>query len=69
MYSEDGTLKKDSAFGQWLNHYYDAASKTGRDHRPGPKLEGWVRDAGFTEVHHQMFKVPLGRWPKDEKIV
>lgn len=32
---------------------------------PGPRLEGWVKDAGFTDVVHQRFKLPIGSWPKD----
>jgi len=67
-YSEDGTLKEDSALGRWLSLFYEGAAKIGRDHQPGIKLEGWVRDAGFTEVHHQRIRTPVGKWPKDQKI-
>jgi len=67
-YSDDETLKPDSALAKWLDLFYEAASKTGRDHRPGIKLEGWVRDAGFTEIYHQKFRLPVGRWPKDERL-
>jgi len=67
-YSEDGSLKPDSALQRWLHHFYEAALKIGRDHQPGIKLEGWVRDAGFTKVYHQKFRTPVGRWPKDERL-
>jgi len=67
-YSEDETLKPDSSLAKWLDLFYEGASKTGRDHRPGIKLEGWVRDAGFTEIYHQKFRLPVGRWPKDERL-
>jgi SAM-dependent methyltransferase len=68
-YSEDGSLKPDSALAKWVDLLVEASKKMGRDHLPGGKLEGWVRDAGFTEVHHQKFRIPVGRWPKDERLV
>jgi len=67
-YSEDGSLKSDSALARWVDLLIEASSKMGRDHLPGSKLEGWVRDAGFTEVHHQKFRIPVGRWPKNERL-
>lgn len=35
---------------------------------PRPKLQGWVRDAGFTKIKHQVFAIPTGTWPKDKKL-
>jgi len=67
-YSEDESLKPDSALAKWLDLLIEASKKMGRDHLPGGKLEGWVRDAGFTEVHHQKFRIPVGRWPKDNRL-
>ncbi|KAI9823873.1 MAG: hypothetical protein M1832_002190 [Thelocarpon impressellum] len=66
-YSEDGSLKADAAIMQWISLCSKAGSERGRDGSPGPKLEGWVRDAGFTEIHHEKLKLPVGKWPKDEK--
>ena len=40
----------------------------GREACPGPKLEGWVRDAGFTNVKHERFRLPIGSWPKDAHL-
>ncbi|KAK2049588.1 methyltransferase [Colletotrichum somersetense] len=40
-------------------------SDDGRTACPGPKLEGWVKDAGFQNVTHQRFKVPIGPWAKE----
>jgi hypothetical protein len=68
-YSDDNTLRPDSALKKWLDLFYEASRKTGCDHQPGPKLEGYLRDAGFTEIHNEKFRTPVGRWPKDEKLV
>ncbi|KAI8296510.1 Secondary metabolism regulator LAE1 [Colletotrichum sp. SAR 10_98] len=43
----------------------EACNMIGRDACPGPKVEGWVRDQGFRNVHHQKFMLPVGPWPKD----
>ena len=53
----------------WIDALLDASRKIGRDPRPGPKLEGWMKDAGFENVTHQMFPLPIGIWPKDPAMV
>ena len=67
-YSEDGSLKDDSHTAIWIRELIGAARKTGREPSPGPRLEGWARDAGFTGVTHQKFRLPIGSWPKDPKM-
>ena len=36
---------------------------------PGPLLEGWVKDAGFVDVVHQKFPLPVGTWAADKHLV
>ena len=67
-YSEDDTLPADSNTLTWINTLLDAAHKTGRDPCPGPRLEEWVRDAGFQGVTHQKFRFPIGSRPKDRHM-
>ncbi|KAI9813029.1 MAG: hypothetical protein M1832_006420 [Thelocarpon impressellum] len=67
-YSEDGSMTAESSISRWINLLLDAARQTGRDPCPGPKLEGWFRDAGFTDIHHVRSKLPIGRWPKDKTL-
>jgi hypothetical protein len=47
----------------------DACAKGGREPSPGPKLAGWLTDAGFVDVTDKVIRLPLGRWPKDPKLV
>jgi len=68
-YSRDGSLKSDSSMAKWINLILEAARKAERDPCPGPSLESWVRDAGFTEIHHEKMQLPIGTWPKDKKLV
>lgn len=68
-YSDDGTYDAESSLGRWYKLFYKATRQHGRELSPGPKLEGWVRGAGFTDVVVKKMRVPVGRWPKDPKLV
>ncbi|KAL2005366.1 hypothetical protein VTN00DRAFT_2577 [Thermoascus crustaceus] len=65
--SEDGTT-----VGAAIEDYYrliiDGFESQGYDTRPGPKLEGWFRDAGFVDVKAEKIRLPLGTWPKDKRF-
>jgi len=41
----------------------------GQEPCPGPKLKKWAEDAGFVNVQEHVFKIPMGPWPKDPKLV
>ncbi|OCK85384.1 S-adenosyl-L-methionine-dependent methyltransferase [Lepidopterella palustris CBS 459.81] len=64
-YSEDGTYTPEHETSRWLNILLDLSAKNGREPNPGPLLEGWMKDAGFTNVVHRKIKLPIGPWPKD----
>ncbi|XTI89896.1 S-adenosyl-L-methionine-dependent methyltransferase [Cenococcum geophilum] len=66
-YSDDDTLKDDSNTSKWVDILLDASRKNGREPSPGPLLEGWVKDAGFTNIHHEKVKLPIGPWAKDKQ--
>jgi hypothetical protein len=69
IYSDDGSLLPDHNITHWNDDIIEASRIAGRDPSPGPKLEGWVRDAGFENVVHQKFPVPIGPWPADPALV
>ncbi|KAF4900228.1 Secondary metabolism regulator LAE1 [Colletotrichum fructicola] len=64
-HTQDGTFTEDHATYKWNRTLIEACKMIGRDACPGPKVEGWVRDQGFRNVHHQKFMLPVGPWPKD----
>ena len=68
-YSEDGSLKKEHSMLQWNTTLLDASADLGREPNPGPKLPGWMKDAGFENVTHARFRLPVGPWPKDKHLV
>ncbi|KAK1848061.1 methyltransferase domain-containing protein [Colletotrichum chrysophilum] len=63
--SDDGSLTKEHETMKWVQGFIKACETIGRNACPGPHLEGWVKDAGFADVVHQRFKLPIGPWPKD----
>jgi hypothetical protein len=68
-YSDDDTLKDDSDTSKWVDILLDASRKNGREPNPGPLLEGWVKDAGFTNIQHEKVKLPIGPWAKNKQKV
>lgn len=68
LYSEDGSLKDDHSVWRWNREFRAAANQIGRDPQPGPKLEDWVKDAGFKNVVHRRIRLPVGPWPRDPEL-
>ena len=69
FYSNDGTVTEGSALDRWPNEIMVGLKTLGLEPEPGPQLETWVRNAGFKNIHHQVFPFPVGSWPKDKKLV
>ncbi|KAL2010935.1 hypothetical protein VTN00DRAFT_3653 [Thermoascus crustaceus] len=67
MYSHDGSIKGTS-IEQFYREVVGSFTRAGYIVSPGPKLEGWFRDAGFVDVHVQKYQVPMGTWPKDKHL-
>ncbi|KAK1856111.1 methyltransferase domain-containing protein [Colletotrichum chrysophilum] len=65
---DDGTLTEETFIMKMDRMFIDSCGMIGRDPRPGPQLEGWLRDAGFINIRHKMIKVPIGTWAKDERL-
>ncbi|KAL8794861.1 MAG: hypothetical protein Q9195_002573 [Heterodermia aff. obscurata] len=49
----------------WIN----GSLQAGKDPCPGPKLEQYLKDAGFEDVYAEKFIVPVGTWPADKHLV
>jgi len=68
-YAEDGTYSQTSDAAIWMRELMRSARLMGKEPCPGPKLEQWIRDAGFKNVVHQKIKLPIGPWPRDQRQV
>ncbi|GJC84861.1 secondary metabolism regulator LAE1 [Colletotrichum liriopes] len=63
--SDDGTLTDDHDTMKWEKLGNEVADKIGREFSPGPKLYNRVKEAGFQNVVHKHYKIPIGPWAKD----
>jgi len=69
FHSTDGTFVPGSPPEVWAKEVVAAIKTFGVEPEPGPKLEQWVRDAGFENVNHQLLPIPVGPWPRDKRMV
>ncbi|RPA77275.1 S-adenosyl-L-methionine-dependent methyltransferase [Ascobolus immersus RN42] len=68
LYSEDGTLKEDSALYKYHNLLSDIGHKVGQRMDISPEMKSYVENAGFQQVDEFKGKLPVGAWPKDEAL-
>lgn len=68
-HSEDESMTEDLAVSFWVTTLLDACRAFGREPSPGPDMAGWLKDAGYENIGHEVFPVPLGPWPKDKHLV
>jgi len=67
--SDDNSLRKDHEMFINCSEVVRAADVLGQDACPGPKLKKWFDDAGFVNVQEHVFKIPIGPWAKDPRLV
>lgn len=59
-YSEDNTLDENSSVIRLYKLLEEACWKMGRPDTVRVHLEQWAQEAGFKNIHHEVFKLPLG---------
>ena len=68
FYTTHGEFRPGCPLDAWTNEMIAGIKSIGLEPEPGPKLEGWVRDAGFINVHHSVLALPTGMWPRNQKL-
>jgi len=68
VYCDDGTMGSDYGFADWVRTQDQAAMNVGRPLRIANKLKRWYEQAGFVDVHEEVFKLPINSWPKDPQF-
>lgn len=68
--SDDGTVKDDTAVGQWGKFFNEGQKKTGRTFSVvrDDVQRKCMEEAGFVDIEEFEFKLPVGGWPKDPKM-
>lgn len=68
-YSEDDSIPQGNHVAEIHDLLIEACDKVGRTLVPGRFLRRWAEEEGFVNVEEHIFRVPLGTWPKDPRLV
>ena len=52
----------------WNGFFRKAGGATGKTFTPAKDSEQLIKDAGFVEVEARTYLIPIGSWPKDERM-
>ncbi|KAK5126839.1 hypothetical protein LTR08_004589 [Meristemomyces frigidus] len=63
---DDGSLPPDSLIAGWGQNFLDCAVRAGRSLATQTTMGSKIERAGFVNVHEQLFKCPIGSWPKNK---
>ncbi|ORY02936.1 S-adenosyl-L-methionine-dependent methyltransferase [Clohesyomyces aquaticus] len=66
--SDDGTLAPDHILSQWSDIFHEAGERFGKSFRSVLDLKGWIKEAGFEDVHEIWHKLPVNTWSSDPKM-
>ena len=64
----DDSLPAGGALRSANARFIKALRERGAEPSPGPRLEGWLRDAGFVDVRATKIPLPVGAWPADGRL-
>lgn len=68
-YSEDDSLKEGNNANRFYELLREACDRINRPVTIGVNLKQWAEEAGFKNVQHKVFRLPLGTWPQDPRMV
>ncbi|KAF4303551.1 putative tam domain methyltransferase protein [Botryosphaeria dothidea] len=66
--SDDNTLAPDSPLVRWSEHFFLAGDKFGKPPASPRHLKTWMEAAGFVDVEEHVLKLPIGPWPKEQRL-
>ena len=67
--SPDNSMRPTSICKKMNAEFLKASRAAGFEPCPGPLLEGYMKDAGFTNIKVRKFAVPIGPWALDLHLV
>lgn len=68
LYCDDGTMREDNSVSEWLAFVAEGLAVLGVDLLTVHKNKQRLIDAGFVNVEERIYKLPLGVWPRDQKM-
>ncbi|OCL12117.1 hypothetical protein AOQ84DRAFT_285851, partial [Glonium stellatum] len=67
-YSEDASIPAGNKMAEFLDHVAEACEAMGRTANVGPRLKGWMEEAGFANVREVVVRLPFGMWPREKRM-
>lgn len=67
-YSEDNSVPPDSAMMKWMDLFVSGANINKRPVGVVTEFKTMMEEAGFINVHVEIFRLPHSPWPKDRKL-
>ncbi|KAI9788558.1 MAG: hypothetical protein M1816_006807 [Peltula sp. TS41687] len=61
-------MPADWPLAEWVRTLEETAMLVDRPLRIANKLKKWYKDAGFVDVHEEVFKVPCNPWARDPHL-
>ncbi|KNG86832.1 hypothetical protein ANOM_004911 [Aspergillus nomiae NRRL 13137] len=68
FYTTNGEFKTGCPLEKWCTESIEGLRSVGLEPSPGPKLQQWFKDVGFTNVQQKVVPVPVGVWPKGKRL-
>lgn len=68
VYSDDGSLPPDSLIASWGQGFLGCADRAGRSLLTQEIMKGRIERAGFVNTQEQLFKCPIGAWPRNRTL-
>lgn len=65
--NDDNTSSPDDAMFKWSELMLEASGRLNQRLDKPQNYAQWMREAGFINVQHQVFKWPTNPWPRDKK--
>ncbi|EME42851.1 hypothetical protein DOTSEDRAFT_131895 [Dothistroma septosporum NZE10] len=66
--SDDDSLPKDSLLAGWGQNFLGCSERSGKLLSTQTTMAGRITAAGFVNLQDDLFKCPLGSWPKDVRL-
>jgi len=65
--NDDSSMTPDHSVYKWTYYILEASKSIGQSFENPPHYAEWMREAGFVNVQHMVYKWPTNPWPKDKK--
>ena len=66
--SDDASLSPDSLLAGWGPNFLGCAERAGRSLATQSTMKAAIERVGFVNVQDDLFKCPIGHWPKNPKM-